>query len=100
MVKVSHKQLTHDVEKDEQAGKLLHRMHGESEEEQAAQLASQYDLSYVDLNIGIGNPFFDHFDFETPAQLAGLQGMNIAVMVDNFLIYSSFSSVVSKPITL
>jgi type II secretory ATPase GspE/PulE/Tfp pilus assembly ATPase PilB-like protein len=51
MVKVSHKQLAHDDDKDIQAGKLLQHMRGESEEEQAAQLANQYDLSYVDLNI-------------------------------------------------
>ncbi|MDD5397428.1 MAG: GspE/PulE family protein, partial [Candidatus Moranbacteria bacterium] len=51
MVKVSHKQLVHDGDKDEQAGKILQRMRGESEEEQAAQLANEYDLSYVDLNI-------------------------------------------------
>src|SRR6266567_1968018 len=51
MVKVSHKQLAHDSDKDEQAGKILQRMRGQSEEEQAAQLASEYDLDYVDLNI-------------------------------------------------
>ncbi|EKD58671.1 MAG: hypothetical protein ACD_56C00074G0005 [uncultured bacterium] len=51
MVKVSHKQLAHDAAKDEQAGKILQRMRGQSEEEQAAQLAADYDLAYVDLNI-------------------------------------------------
>jgi len=51
MVKVFHKQLAHDDDKDIQAGKILQQMRGHSEEEQAAQLADQYDLSYVDLNI-------------------------------------------------
>lgn len=51
MVKVSHKQLAHDDDKDIQTGKVLQHMRGQSEEEQAAQVASQYDLSYVDLNI-------------------------------------------------
>jgi type IV pilus assembly protein PilB len=51
MVKVSHKLLVRDGEKDEQTGKILQRMHGQSEEEQAAFLAEQYDLPYVDLNI-------------------------------------------------
>lgn len=51
MVKVSHQQLTRDDDKEVQAGKILQRMRGTSEEEQAAQLANDYDLSYVDLNI-------------------------------------------------
>ena len=51
MVKVSHKQIARDSDKDEQAGKILQRMRGQSEEEQAAQLAAEYDLAYVDLNI-------------------------------------------------
>jgi type II secretory ATPase GspE/PulE/Tfp pilus assembly ATPase PilB-like protein len=51
MVKVSHKQLAHNDDKDIQSGKVLQYMRGHSEEEQAAQLASEYDLSYVDLNI-------------------------------------------------
>lgn len=51
MVKVSHTQLTHDDKKDVQAGKILQRMRGMSEEEQASQLATEYDLAYVDLNI-------------------------------------------------
>ena len=51
MVKVSHKQLIHNSDKDVAAGKILQHMRGESEEEQAAQLASEYDLAYVDLNI-------------------------------------------------
>jgi type II secretory ATPase GspE/PulE/Tfp pilus assembly ATPase PilB-like protein len=51
MVKVSHRQLAHDSDKDEQSGKILQRMRGQSEEEQAAQLANEYDLAYVDLNI-------------------------------------------------
>lgn len=51
MVKVSHKQLAHDDDKDVQAGKILQHMRGQSEEERAAQLAADYDLSYVDLNI-------------------------------------------------
>lgn len=51
MVKVSHKQLAHDNAKEEQTGKLLQKMRGQSEEEMAAQLAQEYDLPYVDLNI-------------------------------------------------
>ncbi len=51
MVKVSHNQLTHNSEKDEQSGKLLQRMREHSEEEQASQLANEYDLAYVDLNV-------------------------------------------------
>src|SRR6185369_4795815 len=51
MVKVSHKQLAQDDDKKLESGKVLQRMRGASEEEQAAQLARQYDLSYVDLNI-------------------------------------------------
>jgi type II secretory ATPase GspE/PulE/Tfp pilus assembly ATPase PilB-like protein len=51
MVQVSKKQLAHDDEKDLQAGKLLQKMRGESEEETASQLATDYSLSYVDLNI-------------------------------------------------
>ena len=51
MVKVSHKQAAHDVEKDEQSGKLLQHMRSQSEEERASQLAIACDLPYVDLNI-------------------------------------------------
>ncbi|EKD46845.1 MAG: hypothetical protein ACD_67C00044G0004, partial [uncultured bacterium] len=51
MVKVSHKQLAHNDDKDILSGKVLQGMRGHSEEEQAAQIASQYGLSYVDLNI-------------------------------------------------
>lgn len=51
MVKVSHKQLERDSDKDVQTGKILQKMRGQSEEEQAAQLANEYDLLYVDLNI-------------------------------------------------
>ncbi|EKE20288.1 MAG: hypothetical protein ACD_8C00026G0004 [uncultured bacterium] len=51
MVKVSHKQLAHDDDKDIQAGKTLKQMRGQSEEERASQLASDFGLSYVDLNI-------------------------------------------------
>lgn len=51
MVKVSHKQLAHDSSKEEQSGKILQHMRGISEEEKAAQLAAEYSLSYVDLNI-------------------------------------------------
>jgi len=51
MVKVSKKQLAHDEEKDTQAGKALQKMRGHSEEEIAAQMASDCGLSYVDLNI-------------------------------------------------
>jgi type II secretory ATPase GspE/PulE/Tfp pilus assembly ATPase PilB-like protein len=51
MVKVSDKKLSHDEDKDIQAGKILQKMHEESEEEQAAQLAAELGLAYVDLNI-------------------------------------------------
>ncbi|HEX8974102.1 MAG TPA: GspE/PulE family protein [Patescibacteria group bacterium] len=51
MPKVSHKQINVSGDKEEQAGKLLQRMRGESEEEQAAQLARSFSLDYVDLNI-------------------------------------------------
>ncbi len=51
MVKISHKQIAHSTEKDEQAGKIMKHMRSESEEERASQLANEYDLPYVDLNV-------------------------------------------------
>ena len=51
MVKVSHKQLAHSTEKEEQSDKILKHMHGESEEERASALADRAHLKYVDLNI-------------------------------------------------
>lgn len=51
MVKVSHKQLAQSTAKEEQTGKLLQQMRGQSEEEMAAALAKEFDLPYVDLNI-------------------------------------------------
>jgi type IV pilus assembly protein PilB len=51
MVKVSDKQLSRDAKKSDKTGKVLQKMRGESEEEQAAQLASTYNVDYVDLNI-------------------------------------------------
>jgi type II secretory ATPase GspE/PulE/Tfp pilus assembly ATPase PilB-like protein len=51
MVHVSTKQIERDTDKDVQAGKLMKKMRGESEEEKAAQLAADHDLAYVDLNV-------------------------------------------------
>ena len=51
MVRISNKQLTRDDERSTQAGKVLQKMRGQSEEEIASQLASECGLSYVDLNI-------------------------------------------------
>ncbi|MEI7890485.1 MAG: GspE/PulE family protein [bacterium] len=51
MVKISNKKLIHSTEKDEQSEKIMQRMRGQSEEEQAAQVANANNLSYVDLNI-------------------------------------------------
>jgi type II secretory ATPase GspE/PulE/Tfp pilus assembly ATPase PilB-like protein len=51
MVKVSNKNAAADNEKNEVTQKLLQRMRGESEEEQASALAKEYELAYIDLNI-------------------------------------------------
>ena len=51
MVRISSKKISRDSEKDEQTGKVLQRMREHSEEELAAQLAAEYELPYVDLNI-------------------------------------------------
>lgn len=51
MVKISNKQIKQDADKESQAGKVLKKMRGHSEEESAAQLAAKANLAYVDLNI-------------------------------------------------
>jgi hypothetical protein len=43
--------LVRDEEKSLQAGKVLQKMRGQSEEETAATIAAEWGLSYVDLNI-------------------------------------------------
>ena len=51
MVKVTHKKTIATDEKQEKTGKLLKSMREQSEEEAAAEIARQYDLPYIDLNI-------------------------------------------------
>lgn len=51
MPKISHKKVQTNQEKDEVAGKLLHKLRGESEEQKAASLANSLNIPYVDLNI-------------------------------------------------
>lgn len=51
MVKVLNNQNLVDSSGAEEAGKLLQKMRGQSEEQQAAMLANAYGLAYMDLNI-------------------------------------------------
>ncbi len=51
MVKISNKKNLNDTESEELTGKVLQRMRGHSEEEQAAQIANKFGLPYADLNI-------------------------------------------------
>ena len=51
MVKISTKKLVSEDVKAAQAGKVLKKMRGQSEEEMASALASEFELPYVDLNI-------------------------------------------------
>ena len=51
MVRVVNQKNPTDSASSDETGKLLKQMRGQSEEEQAAQLAAVYGLPYVDLNI-------------------------------------------------
>lgn len=51
MVQVSRDKEIIDNEKEIQTGKLMQKMRGQSEEEEAAQIAKNHDIPYVDLNI-------------------------------------------------
>ncbi|HPN54727.1 MAG TPA: GspE/PulE family protein [Candidatus Moranbacteria bacterium] len=51
MVKITNKKFVQEDEKAVQAGKLLQKMRGQSEEELAAALAGEFNLPYIDLNI-------------------------------------------------
>lgn len=51
MVKILSKKNSSSSLKEVQTGRVLQKMRGQSEEEQAAQLANLYNISYIDLNI-------------------------------------------------
>jgi type II secretory ATPase GspE/PulE/Tfp pilus assembly ATPase PilB-like protein len=51
MVKILNKKNSSSSAKEVQTGRVLQKMRGQSEEEQAAQIASLYNISYIDLNI-------------------------------------------------
>jgi len=51
MVKILNKKNSSSSIKEVQTSRVLKKMRGQSEEEQAAQIASLYNISYIDLNI-------------------------------------------------
>ncbi len=51
MVKILNKKNSSSAIKEVQTGRVLKKMRGQSEEEQAAQIANLYNISYIDLNI-------------------------------------------------